>query len=50
MKGITQKRIALLFVAMLFVLAVAPAFYPIEDDAGREDSFFSRAMVSSSLH
>lgn len=32
-KGIMQKRIALLFVALVFILAVIPAFYPVEDEA-----------------
>jgi len=33
MKGKMQKRIALLIVAILFFLALIPAFYPVEDEA-----------------
>jgi hypothetical protein len=43
MKGLMQKRIALLFVAILFVLALIPAFYPVEDDALPKDSAVYRA-------
>jgi hypothetical protein len=43
MKGIIQKRIALLFVAILFVLALVPAYYPLEDEAQRNDGTFSSA-------
>ena len=32
MKGTIQKRIALLIVAVLFLLALIPAFYPVEDE------------------
>ncbi|MDA8423993.1 MAG: hypothetical protein M0Z89_11730 [Nitrospiraceae bacterium] len=41
MKGIIQKRIALLFVAILFILALVPAYYPLEDEALRNDGSFS---------
>jgi hypothetical protein len=43
MKGILHKRIALLFVAILFILALIPAYYPPEDEALRNDGPFSRA-------
>jgi hypothetical protein len=32
MRGTMQKRIALLVVAILFFLALIPAFYPVEDE------------------
>jgi hypothetical protein len=32
MKGMMQKRIALLVVVVLFFLALIPAFYPVEDE------------------
>ncbi len=32
MKGITDKKIALFFVAVLFVLALIPAFHPFENE------------------
>ena len=43
MKGITQKRIALLFVAVLFILALIPVFYPVEDETLRNDCPFCKA-------
>ena len=39
MKGMTQKRIALLIVAILFFLALVPAFYPVEDEVSSKGSF-----------
>ncbi len=41
MKGVIQKRIALLFVAILIILALVPAYYPLEDEALRSDGSFS---------
>ncbi len=38
-----QKRIALLFLAVLFILALIPAFYPAEDEAPRRDCPFCNA-------
>ena len=43
MKGMMQKRIALLFVAILFILAIIPAFYPVEDESLSKDSPAYRA-------
>jgi hypothetical protein len=43
MKGMMQKRIALLIVGILFALALIPAFYPVEDDALLKDSTVCRA-------
>ena len=40
MKGIMQKRIALLFVAILFFLALVPAYYPLEDETLHSDGSF----------
>jgi len=42
-KSVTQKRIALLFVALLFILAVIPAFYPVEDETGGANCPFCKA-------
>jgi hypothetical protein len=43
MSGIVQKRLALLFVAMLFILALVPAYYPFEDETLRKDCPFCNA-------
>lgn len=43
MSGITQKRIALLFVAVLFLLALVPAYYPVDDETLRKDCPFCTA-------
>jgi hypothetical protein len=43
MSGIMQKRIALFFVAVLFLLALVPAYYPVDDEALRKDSPFCNA-------
>ncbi len=43
MKKITQKRIALLFVSLLVVLVLIPAFHWAEDDSQREDCPTCRA-------
>ncbi len=43
MKWTRQKRIALLFVAILFILALIPAFYPVEDEALSKDCAFCNA-------
>jgi hypothetical protein len=38
MHGKMQKRIALLFVVVLLLLALVPAFYPLEDEGLAKDS------------
>ncbi len=38
MKGMMQKRVALLIVVFLFFLALIPAFYPAEDEVPLKDS------------
>jgi hypothetical protein len=38
-----QRRIALLFVAILLILAVVPAYYPVEDETLRKDCPFCNA-------
>ena len=43
MTGIMQKRIALLFVAILFLLALVPAYYPVDDETLRKDCPFCNA-------
>ncbi len=43
MKRTPQKKIALLFVVLLFFLALVPAFYPVEDECLLKDSSVSRA-------
>ena len=43
MKGLMQKRIALLFVAVIFFLALIPALYPAEDEGCLKDSPAYRA-------
>ncbi len=43
MIGTLQKKIALLFVFLLFFLALVPAFYPVEDECLLKDSSVSRA-------
>ena len=43
MTGILQKRIALLFVAVLFLLALVPAYYPVDDETLRRDCPFCTA-------
>jgi hypothetical protein len=43
MRVMTQKRIALFFVTILFILAIVPAFYPVEDEAVPKDSTIYRA-------
>ena len=43
MKGMPQKKIALLFVALLLFLALVPAFYPVEDECLLKDSPVFRA-------
>ena len=45
MQGIMQKRIALFFVVLLFLLALVPAYYPAEDEALHGDSSFSKAYA-----
>jgi len=43
MKGTMQKRIALLFVALLLFLTIFPVFYPVEDEGLLKDSAAYRA-------
>ncbi|HUK99902.1 MAG TPA: hypothetical protein VLX29_03515 [Nitrospirota bacterium] len=43
MRRKTQKRIALLSVVIIFVLALIPAFYPVEDEVLPNDSSVYRA-------
>jgi len=43
MKGTMQKRIALLFVALLLFLTIFPVFYPVEDEGLLKDSPAYRA-------
>ena len=43
MKKNIRERIALLFLAVLFILALVPAYYPLEDVALQNDSLVSRA-------
>ncbi len=43
MKAFMKRRIAVLVVGVLFILAVIPAFYPVEDDALRRDCPFCKA-------
>ncbi len=43
MSKIMQKRIALLFVTILFIVAIIPAFYPVEDETLPKDSPIYRA-------
>jgi hypothetical protein len=43
MKVMTQKKIALLFVALLLFLSLVPAFFPVEDECLIKDSPVSRA-------
>ncbi len=43
MKRISQKKIAFLVLAVLFVLSLVPAFYPAEDEAPRRDCPFCNA-------
>jgi hypothetical protein len=38
MKGMMQKRIALLFVAVLLFVALVPALYPLEDEGLLKDT------------
>lgn len=43
MTGTIQKRIALLFVAVLFMLSLVPAYYSIDDETLRKDCPFCNA-------
>jgi hypothetical protein len=43
MKLSVRKRITILLVSTLFLLALFPAFYPLEDEALRENGFFSKS-------
>ncbi len=45
MSGNLQKKIALLFVAVLFILAMVPAFYPVEDETLRKNCPFCNAYA-----
>ncbi len=38
-----HKRIAFLFLTVLFIMALVPAFYPAEDEAPRRDCPFCSA-------
>jgi hypothetical protein len=43
MKGMLQKKFALLFVALLLFLSLIPAFYPVENECLLKDSPVFRA-------
>ena len=43
MKSSLNQRITFLLIASLFLLALIPAFCPMEDDSLRENGFFSKS-------